>query len=580
MLKRFVPLLDWLPNYKRGQLPGDLSAGLTVGVMLIPQGMAYAMLAGLPPIYGLYASMIPLVIYAFFGTSRQLSVGPGAMIALLVASGVGTLAEAGTESYITLAILLSLMVGAIQLTLGLLKLGFIVNFLSRPVISGFTSAAAIIIGLSQLKHLFGIDIPRTQDILLIVEACINQLSDIHLPTMVLGAVAIAGILVLRRVNRAIPGPLVAVVFGILAVVALGLAEGGMKIVAEVPSGLPTPAIPEVSTDAMRDLLPMALTIALVGFMQSIGVAKAIQTRHKDYIVRANQEFIAIGLANIIGSLFKAFPVTGGLSRSAVNNQSGAKTGLASIISAVFIALTLIFLTPLFYYLPKAILAAVIMVAVFGLVDFKEARHLWKADKVDFGMMAATFLATLAFGIELGIATGVGLSLIMVIYRSASPHVAILGRLPGTQYYRNLKRFPHAEDRPDILAFRFDAQLYFANVGFFRDLVAEKVREKGPELRMVILNAGAINFLDSTAVHLLQDIVRDLKNQNIRFCMTAVKGPVRDTLFRSGLIKELGDHSLFMKIEDCIRYWDAQDPAQPGTVEDNRESPAYQTNVNQ
>lgn len=577
MLKRFIPILDWLPNYKRSQIGGDLSAGLTVGVMLIPQGMAYAMLAGLPPIYGLYASMVPLVLYAIFGTSRQLSTGPGAMIALLTASGVGALAVAGTDDYVSIAILLALMVGLIQLLLGIFRLGFIVNFLSKPVISGFTSAAAIIIGLSQLKHMLGIDVPRTQNIYTMASSTFGQIVEVHLPTFILGVAAIAAILILRKVNRAIPGALVAVVLGIVAAVALGLADKGMAVLREVPSGLPSPVLPEIDFETAGDLLPMAFTIAFVAFLQSFGIAKAIQARHNDYKVNSNQELIALGLANIGGSFFRAFPITGGLSRTAVNDQSGAQTGLASIISAAFIALTLIFLTPLFYHLPKAILAAVILVAVLGLVDIREARHLWKTDKVDFAMMAVTFLATLVFGIELGIAVGVGLSLLMVIYRSASPHVAILGRLPGTQYYRNLKRFPNAEDRADILAIRFDSQLYFANVGYFRDLLTEKVKEKGPALRMVILNAGAINFIDSTAVHLLQDVLRDFKEQNIRFCMTAVKGPVRDVLFRSGLIDELGDHSLFMKIEDCVRYWDEHDPA--SSVLPSRHSPAYQTNVN-
>lgn len=586
MLKRFLPFLDWLPGYRRNQLVGDLSAGLTVGVMLIPQGMAYAMLAGLPPIYGLYASMLPLIVYALLGTSRQLSVGPGAMVALLVASGVGALAEPGSDDFVVLAILLAFMVGGIQLLLGLLRLGFIVNFLSRPVISGFTSAAALIIGLSQLKYLLGIDIPRTQDIVLILERTFEQLPEVHVPTMVLGLLAIAGILLLRRIRRSIPGALVAVAAGIAAAYFLGLGERGMDIVREVPSGLPAPLLPLLDSSdlsanlpAMGRLLPMALTIALVGFMQSYGIAKAIQARHKDYQVHANQELVALGLSNLIGSFFRAFPVSGGLSRSAVNNQAGAKTGMASIVSALFIALTLLFLTPLFYHLPKAILASVIMVAVFGLVDVREARHLWRTDKIDFLMMAATFLATLAFGIELGIAVGVGISLLVVIYRSANPHVAILGRLPGTNYYRNLKRFPEAENRPDILAFRFDAQLYFANAGFFRDFLLEEVQRKGPELKMVVLNAGAINFLDSTAAYLLLDIVRDLQAQGIRFCMTAVKGPVRDILYRSGLIDILGDNSLFMKIEDCIKYWDEQAEVSADKNTLDRQSPAYQTNVN-
>ena len=577
MLKRFIPILQWLPNYQSRDLKGDLSAGLTVGVMLIPQGMAYAMLAGMPPIYGLYASIIPLILYAIFGTSRQLSVAPGAMIALLVSSGVGALAQPSTTEYIGLAILLTLMVGLLQLALGVFRLGFLVNYLSHPVISGFTSAAALLIGVTQLKHLMGVDIARSTYIHKVVGDAVNMAGETNIPSLIIGVSAIVIILFLKRINKVIPGPLIVLILGILVTYFLGLAEDGMKIVGHVPAGFPTPEVPTIDFDAAGDLFPIAMTISLIAFMQSFAVAKAIQARHKNYEINANQELIGLGIANIGGAFFKTFPVTGGLSRSAVNNQSGARTGLSSVISALFVALTLLFLTPLFYFLPKAILASIIMVAVFGLVDWKEAVHLWKTDKVDFTMMMTTFAATLAFGIELGIGMGVALSLGVVIYRSSYPHIAVLGKLPGTSYYRNLNRFEEAENRPDILVIRFDAQMYFANASYFRDKLNHLVKEKGETLRLVVINAESMNFMDSTAVHTLQDVIKDLKEKQITLYMAGVIGPVRDILYRSHLLDELGSGSQYMHVHEAIEFWDRHG-SQDQTDPPNRSAHAYQTNI--
>ena len=577
MLKRYIPILQWLPNYQSRDLKGDLAAGLTVGVMLIPQGMAYAMLAGMPPIYGLYASIIPLVLYAIFGTSRQLSVAPGAMIALLVSSGVGALAQPSTPEYIGLAILLTLMVGLLQLALGVFRLGFLVNYLSHPVISGFTSAAALIIGLSQLKHLMGVDIPRSTFINEVVRDAVQMAGETHFPSLILGVAAIAIIILLKRIKKAIPGALVVVFLGIIVTYFLGLADGGMKIVGSVPAGFPAPEVPTLDFDAAGELFAIAMTISLVGFMQSFAVAKAIQARHKTYEINANQELIALGIANLGGAFFKTFPISGGLSRSAVNDQSGARTGIASIISALFVALTLLFLTPLFYFLPKAILASIIMVAVFSLIDWKEAVHLWKTDKVDFSMMMATFAATLAFGIELGIGTGVALSLIVVIYRSSYPHIAVLGKLPGTSHYRNLNRFDEAENRTDILVIRFDAQMYFANASFFRDKLNQLVEEKGNDLRLVVINAESMNFMDSTAVHALRDVIKNLEEKQITLYMAGVIGPVRDILYRSHLLDELGHGSQYMHVHEAIEFWDrhgAKDQPDPS----KHSKHAYQTNI--
>lgn len=549
--KQYLPILDWFPKYNGEWFKGDLSAGLTVGVMLIPQGMAYAMIAGLPPIYGLYASTVPLILYAIFGTSRQLAVGPVAMVSLLTAAGIGAVAEAGTETYIALAIALALFVGLIQFLLGAFRLGFLVNFLSHPVISGFTSAAALIIGLSQLKHLLGVNIPRSHHVHEIALNAVEQFGSINWITFGIGAVGIAIIMLVKRINRAIPGPLLAVLFGIFAVWGFGLTDAGVKIVGEVPQGLPSFGMPSFSMETIETLLPIALAISLVSFMESIAVAKAIQSKHRDYKVDPNQELVSLGLANIGGAFFNSYPVTGGFSRTAVNDQAGAKSGMASIISAVLIILTLLFLTPLFYYLPNAILASVIMVAVFGLIDYKEVIFLWRSNRTDLVMLLVTFFATLTLGIEQGIGVGVVLSLAMVIYRTTRPHVAELGRVPGTDLYRNVDRFPEVEDRDDMLIVRFDAQLYFANTNYFKDKLDELASEKGDALKVIIINAESINNMDSSAIHALKEMVEEYHNFGIDIFFSGVKGPVRDAMARANLMEAVGPKKFFMSVQDAV-----------------------------
>ena len=346
LLQKFLPLLSQLSDYSQEKLQGDLSAGLTVGVMLIPQGMAYALIAGLSPIYGLYASLVPLVVYALFGTSRQLAVGPVAMVSLLVAAAVAPIANGNAELYVGLALLLSLMVGVLQFGLGAARFGFLVNFLSHPVLSGFTSAAAFIIGLSQLKHLLGIDLPRSNFVHEILWAAGSRLGEVHGLTLLLGLGSILLLVGLRWWNRSLPGALVAVAVTTVLVWALGLAQQGVAIVGSVPSGLPPPSMPPLDWGYVQQLAPSALAIGLVGFMESIAVAKVYASRHR-YEVDANQELIGLGLANIAGAFFSAYPTTGGFSRTAVNDEAGAQTNLAAIFSAGIIALTLHFLTPLF-----------------------------------------------------------------------------------------------------------------------------------------------------------------------------------------------------------------------------------------
>ncbi|MEE9374234.1 MAG: solute carrier family 26 protein [Saprospiraceae bacterium] len=554
-MNKYIPLIDTIKNYNKNQIKGDLSAGLTVGVMLIPQGMAYAMIAGLPPIYGLYASTLPLIIYALLGTSRQLAVGPVAMVSLLTASAVGLMAEGGTEAYIEMAIILALLVGLIQFFLGIFKLGFLVNFLSHPVISGFTSAAALIIGMSQLKHLLGVDIARSHYIHEIIIAAANQIGNINWTSFLIGLGGIGLIIGIKKVNKSIPGSLLAVLFGILVVWGFGLIDQNVKIVGSIPHGLPDFGLPTLDFATLKLLIPAALAISLVSFMESIAVAKAIQAKHKDYKIVPDQELIALGLANVGGAFIQSYPVTGGFSRTAVNDQSGAKTSIASIISALLIVLTLLFLTPLFYFLPNAILASIIMVAVFGLIDIKEANHLWSVNRSDFWMLFVTFIATLVLGIEQGIGIGVILSLSMIIYKTTRPHIAVLGKVPDTIFYRNIERFDQLEIRPDLLIVRFDAQLYFANINFLKDNLEELIVEKGTSIKAIIINAESINNIDSSAIVNLNDIVTSLRNAGIDIFFSGVKGPVRDAMDLGKLIDNIGEDNFHMCVQDAVNAFD-------------------------
>ncbi|MBT8259031.1 MAG: solute carrier family 26 protein [Bacteroidia bacterium] len=563
MLKAFFPIIDWIKAYQKPWLKGDLSAGLTVGVMLIPQGMAYASIAGLPAVYGLYASVIPILLYAIFGSSRQLAVGPVAMVSLLTATALGAMGGLSMEQYIAYAVLLAFMVGGIQFLLGLFRLGFLVNFLSHPVVSGFTSAAALIIGFSQLKHLLGIEIPRSHHVHEIILHAVENLDQLNYGALFIGLLGIGVIVLSKRINKSLPGALFAVIIGILIISLTGWGEGEkvVPIVGDIPSTLPSFVVPDLSLDIMQTLLPMALTIALISFMESIAVAKAVQIKHRDYEVSPNQELIALGLANIGGSFFQSYPTTGGFSRTAVNDQAGAKTGLAGIVSAVLIVLTLIFLTPLFYNLPKAILASVIMVAVFGLINYKEAIHLYKSHRTDFWMLIVTFLATLSLGIEIGIGVGVILSLAMVLFKTTRPHTARLAKVPDTHFYRNIERFDDLEVKEEVLIYRFDAQLFFANITFFKDKLYEYEALKNDKLKLLIIDGESINNIDSTAIHALEEIVDDFKERGVEVCFTGIKGPVRDVMMRSGFTRKVHPDHFFMSIQEAIdHYFD--EPEEP------------------
>ena len=552
--KSILPILEWLPNYKKEWLKNDVFAGITVGVMLIPQGIAYALIAGLPPIYGLYTAMVPQLVYAIFGTSRQLAVGPVAMDSLIVAAGVVTLAEIGTDRFIEFAILLAFIMGILQVLFGVFRLGFIVNFLSKPVISGFTSAAALIIGFSQLNNLLGVSLDRNNRLQDLLFEAYHHLNEIHWLTFTIGALSIICIVLIKKYFQKIPAALLVVVLSIVIAKTFQLDQLGVSIIGEIPKGLPEFRMPLFDKKTIIDLFPIALTLSFIAFLEAISVAKAIEAKHPEYKVKPNQELIALGMGNFLGSFFQTYPATGGFSRTAVNEQSNAKTPLASLVSALIIALTLLFLTPLFYYLPKTVLAAIIMVAVFGLLDFKIPKQILKFSKRDLVILNVTLIVTATVGIKEGIFIGVVLSLVMLIYKSTKPHIAVLGNVPNTHFYRNQNRFRDVEIDDEILIIRFDAQLHFANTTYFKDKLQEFSIQKGKQLQLLIIDGESITSLDSSAIYALIEILDYFNNKKVTIAFTGLIGPVRDKMIASGFMEKANEDLFFMSIQEAVDWY--------------------------
>jgi len=548
--------LTWISEYKSEYFKSDLAAGITVAVLLIPQGMAYALIAGLPPIYGLYAALVPQIVYAFLGTSRQLAVGPVAMDSLLVAAGLGALSIVDPSQYIQMAIVLALLMGALQFILGLLRMGFIVSFLSKPVIKGFTAAAAIIIGLSQLKHLLGIPVAQSNKIQEFASTFLQSTTPIHLPTLIIGLGSVLLLIGIKKWNPKIPSGLIAVVLGIFWVYFGKQAQTGVAIVGEIPHRLPSFTLPLTDWETIKALFPIALTIALVAFMEAVSVAKAIQEKHKNYEINPNQELIALGASNIIGSLFQSYPTTGGFSRTAVNDQAGAKTGISALVSAIIVAVILSFFTHWFFYLPKAVLGAIIIVAVINLIDLKYAARLFKSRKDEFAVLLLTFVLTLFVGITQGILFGIIFSLLLLVFRTSKPHYAFLGRIGTTNYFKNIERFPEeVVVRNDLIILRFDAQLFFGNIEFFKKLVLEAIEKNKGQVKGFIINARAINYIDSTATEQLVEIIKKLQKKDIRVMIVGAIGPARDLIIKSKLIKVLGKENLFITSGDASDSFD-------------------------
>jgi sulfate permease, SulP family len=531
VLRRRVPLVALLRDYPRHLLRGDLVAGLTTAVMLVPQAMAYASLAGMPPITGLYASIGPIAVYALLGTSGSLAFGPVAIVALLTASAVAPLADGDPATYVALAGVLALMVGAVQLLLGILRLGVVVDLLSHAVISGFTSAAALIIAMSQLRALTGLTVEGGDTFLAESVAVVGAVGQVHPATLAVGATSIAILLALKRSRRRIPGPLVVVVVMTVAAVVLDLGDRGVALLGAVPSGLPAPGVPRITPEQLQALVVPAVTIALLSFMEGISVAKAIASRTGDRI-DSTQELIASGAANVAAGLFQAFPVAGGFSRTAVNFQAGARTPLASLVTAAAVLVSVLLLTPLFTDLPKAVLAAIVVVAVMGLVDVASARHAWRTDRWDFAMLAITFVATLGLGVEAGIGVGVASSLVLFIARNARPHIAELGLVASSGQFRNVQRYQTHTD-PRVLLTRIDGALLFASAQSVIRRLEAMIASRGDELEAVVLDASAVADIDGDGVHVLDEFERTLEARSVTLHLATVRGPVRDALERAG-----------------------------------------------
>lgn len=554
VLELIFPPLVWLKNYQKSTFKSDVTAGITTAVMLIPQGMAYALLAGLDPIIGLYASALPLMIYTLLGTSRQLSLGPVAMASLLMAAGIQQIAGAShlpESEVLSYAIIVTMLTGLIQLSMGVLRLGGIVNLLSHPVVTGFTAAAALVIGTSQLQHLVGFHIPgdiTPHDQLLFFIAHISQ---VHMSTLLIGLGSIGSLVLIKRLSPQAPSAIIVVLVGILSSYLFDFKSLGVPVLGEIPSGLPPMHIPsKLNIETIEILFPTSFAVALVAFMESISVAK-VYARHNRYAISPTQELVSLGLSNIGSALSSGCVVGGALSRTAVNAQAGAKTPLANLVTASIIMLTLAFLTEPFSFLPKPILAAIIMVAVTSLIDLKELKHLWEIKRDDLMICIFTFLATLFIGVSSGIILGVLVSLLWLVYSSTRPYVATLGLLPNTTSYRSVDHFPEAETFERILITRMDAQFFFGNVSHLKDSISDQLSKTKDPVALVI-DASSMNALDSTAVDAFMEMIKSLRDSGVEVMISHVKGSVMEVMQSSGLVNLLGSGHLFYEVHDAVQ----------------------------
>jgi SulP family sulfate permease len=555
MLNKFFPFLNWIGELKDPNiLRADMLAGLTVALVLIPQSMAYATLAGLPPVYGLYIAFVPVFIAALWGSSRQLGTGPVAVVSVMTATMVVPLVDPnliiGSEEflaqYIPLVLFLTLLVGLFQFALGAFRLGAIVNFLSHPVIVGFTSAAALFIGLTQISKIFGVEMPGGASdhfITVRIWGVVLNLVDTHLPTLLMGGSAIIIMLGLKRYVPKIPGVLVAVVLTTVVSYAIGFEQMGGAIVGDIQGGLPSFTVPGFNLEALSGLFISAIIIALVGFMEAVSIAKAMAARTKDRI-DVNQELMGQGLANVAGSFFQSYPASGSFSRSAVNINAGAKTGFSSVVTAAIVVVTLLFLTPLLYHMPKATLAAVVMVAVFGLINLKAAKHIWVTNKPDGIVVLVTFVATIASAPKLdhGIIIGAILAIVLYLYRTMKPRVAILGRYKdGT--LRDIEINKDLPTDKNIIAVRFDGSLYFANVSYFEDTMLKAVATY-PDAKYLLVVGDGINQLDATGEEVLHHLVERLHANGMTVVFSGLKRQIYQVMHASGLYEIIGEQNIF------------------------------------
>jgi SulP family sulfate permease len=549
--QRTLPFTSLTESYRTANLRQEVIAGLTVAALVVPQGMAYALLAGLPPVMGLYASILPMIVYALAGSGRQTSVGPVTVDSLMLVLGLSTLATAGTGSFIALALLVTAMIGAIQLAMGALRLGFLVNFLSYPVLAGFTSAAAVITVLGQLQHVLGVSQvqrPQLYRTVMDVSAHVGQANPI---TVVIALGCVVALWAVRRWAPTAPGALALVVVCTVLAYALGLDARGVNVLGPVAGGWPQLTVPALHWAEIRQLMPLAMTMALVGFAQTISIGKSLGNKF-GYDIDANRELTALGLSNLTSSLSQGYAVSGSLARSALNAAAGARTQLAAIVSAVCVGITTLFFTPLFHYLPQATLAAILIVSSLRLIDTREIRYLFKVKITEGILLVFTFVATLALGIMTGLVLGIVASILLFITLNTRPNTAILGRLPNTNIFRNVLHFPEAQTIAGLVILRIDASLYFANAVFLKEKVHEICRQHAASLKALILDASAVNDLDSSADTALHQLSAEFKQKGIEFYIAGVKAPVRDVMKRSGLYAVLGSDHFFYTIDAAVK----------------------------
>lgn len=547
---RYLPILTWGKTYNKSALTNDMVAALIVTIMLIPQSLAYALLAGLPPEAGLYASIAPILFYAIFGTSRALAVGPVAVVSLMTAAALGKILDQGTAGYAVAALSLAFLSGSILLAMGVFRLGFVANFLSHPVIAGFITASGVLIATSQLKHILGIK-GEGENLIDMVHGLITHISEVNFITLTIGVLATAFLFWVRKGLKPFlrklgvvgtladvltkAGPVAGVVVTTLAVWLFGLADKGVAIVGAVPQSLPPLTMPSFSPELLKQLLLPAFLISIIGFVESISVAQTLAAKKRQRI-DPDQELIGLGTANLGAAFTGGFPVTGGFSRSVVNFDAGAETPAAGAYTAVGLAIAAVALTPLIYFLPKATLAATIIVAVLSLVDFSILKRSWAYSKADFAGVLATIVLTLAMGVEIGVSTGVGLSILLHLYKSSKPHIAEVGLVSGTEHFRNILRHK-VETTPSVVNLRVDESLYFANARFLEDKIYDRVaRDKG--VRHVVLQCCAINEIDLSALESLETINSRLSEMDVKLHLSEVKGPVMDVLKRAHFLSEL------------------------------------------
>ena len=536
-------------DYNPKKLLSDLIAGLTVAIILIPQGMAYALLAGMPPVYGLYAALTPLLIYPIFATSRQLSVGPVALMSIIILSGVSIFEEPGTPRYIDMVLMTALLSGILQLVYSVLKLGVLSNFLSKPVMSGFISAAGVIIAISQIKYFLTLEVPRSSSVVQMLIDDFNKLDTSNWYSLILGGAGIAVILILKRIHKLIPSYLIAVVIGIVVLLIFDLQFKGVPIVGDIPQGLPGFYAGFLNFDYVVSLFPASLVISIICFIGSFSIAKTLAPKEQSLDISADKELVGLGMSKLISSFFMAMPSTGSFTRSAINKEAGAVSGFASIFAGVFIALTLAFFSSYFYYLPEPILAAIVITSVFSLIDYKEAMRLFASDKMDFWVLITTFTLTIVLGIVNGIMAGVVLSLMSVVIRSSKPHFAELGRLPHTQSFRNIKRYPEAETTDNVLIMRYDQDLFFANADHFYYAIIKLVDQRNPQ--KLVLHLGAINNIDSTAMDKMKELLENLKSRHVDVNFTNLSGPVRDKFHESGIYDILDKDAVHLSVAHAV-----------------------------